>query len=50
MTSIRVVLGLVASMNLELKQMDMKTTFLHVDLNEKICISQPKGFEVEEKE
>ena len=29
MVSIRIILGLVASLNLELKQMDVKTTFLH---------------------
>lgn len=49
MTSVRVVLGLIATMNLELKQMDVKTTFVHGDLNEKIYITQPEGFEAEEK-
>ena len=34
MTSIRVVLGLVASMDLELEQLDVKTAFLHGDLKE----------------
>ena len=36
MTSIRVVLGLAASLNLELEQMDVKTTYLHCDLKEEI--------------
>ena len=36
MTSIRVIPGLVARLNLELEQMDVKTTFLHGDLNEEI--------------
>ena len=35
-TSIRVTLGLVASMNLEPEQMDAKTDFLHGDLEEEI--------------
>lgn len=46
MTSIRVILGLVASMNLELEQMDVKTAFLHGDLKEEIYMEQPEGFEV----
>ena len=33
MCSIRVILGLVASMNLELEQTDVKTAFLHGDLD-----------------
>ena len=32
MSSIRVVLGLVASLDLKLEQLDVKTTFLHSDL------------------
>jgi len=32
MSSIRVVLGLAASMDLEIEQLDVKTTFLHDDL------------------
>ena len=36
MSSIRTVLGLAASLNLEIEQMDMKTTFLHGDLEEEI--------------
>ena len=50
MTSIRVILGLVASMDLELEQMDVKTAFLHGDLKEEIYMTQPEGFEVEGKE
>ncbi|CAL5331695.1 unnamed protein product [Camellia sinensis] len=50
MTSIRVVLGLVASLNLELEQMDVKTAFLHGDLKEEIYMEQPEGFEVKGKE
>ena len=50
MSSIRVVLGLVASLDLELEQLDVKTAFLHGDLEEEIYMVQPKGFEVKGKE
>ena len=33
MCSIRVILGLVASMNLKLEQLDVKTAFLHGDFD-----------------
>ena len=36
MTSIRVIFGLVARFNLEVGQMDVKTTFLHSDMEEEI--------------
>ena len=36
MTSIRMVLSIAASMNLEVEQLDLKTTFLHGDLEEEI--------------
>ncbi|GKV15591.1 hypothetical protein SLEP1_g26368 [Rubroshorea leprosula] len=45
MSSIHVVLGLAASMNLELEQLDLKTVFLHGDLHEEIYMDQPEGFE-----
>lgn len=41
MSSIRVILGIVASLNLELEQLDMKTAFLHGDLHEEIYMNQP---------
>ena len=50
MSSIRVVLGLVASLDLELEQLDVKTAFLHGDLKEEIYIDQPEGFKVKGKE
>ena len=50
MMSIRVVLGLVASLDLELEQMNVKTAFLHGDLDEEIYMEQPDGFHVPKKE
>ena len=50
MSSIRVVLSLAASMNLEIEQLDVKTAFLHGDLKEEIYMEQPEGFEVKGKE
>lgn len=43
-TSIRIILALVASYNLELEQLDVKTAFLHGDLEEVIYMEQPEGF------
>ena len=43
-TSIRIVLGLVAHFDMQLEQMDIKTTFLHGDLEELVYMVQPKGF------
>ncbi|GKB97559.1 putative RNA-directed DNA polymerase [Tanacetum coccineum] len=50
MGSIRVVLGLAASLDLEVEQMDVKTTFLHGDLDKEIYMEQPEGFQVKGKE
>ena len=50
MPSIRVVLGLAASLDLEIEQLDVKTAFLHGDLEEEIYMEQPEGFEVKGKE
>jgi len=49
MSSIRVVLGLAASLNLEINQLDVKTTFLHGDLEEEIYMVQTEGFVVKGK-
>ena len=50
MTSIRVILGLAARLNLEVEQMDVKIAFLHRDLEEEIYMEQPEGFLVKGKE
>ena len=47
--SIRVILGLVASLDLEVEQMDVKTAFLHGDLDKEIYMEQPEGFQVKGK-
>jgi len=49
-SSIRVLLAIVATFDLELEQLDVKTTFLHSDLEERIYMKQPEGFVVEGKE
>ena len=43
-TSIRILLALVASYDMELEQLDVKTIFLHGDLEEVIYMEQPEGF------
>jgi len=43
-SSIWILLPLVAQYGLELDQFDVKTAFLHGDLEEMIYMSQPTGF------
>ena len=50
MPSIRVVLGLATSLDPEVEQMDVKTAFLHGDLDKEIYMEQPVGFEQKGKE
>ncbi|RVW55044.1 Retrovirus-related Pol polyprotein from transposon TNT 1-94 [Vitis vinifera] len=50
MSSIQVMLGLTANMNLEIEQLDVKTAFLHGDLEEKIYMEQPERFTIKGKE
>jgi hypothetical protein len=42
--SLRVIMALVAHFDLELQQMDVKTTFLNGDLEEEVYMKQPEGF------
>ncbi|KAE8664189.1 Detected protein of unknown function [Hibiscus syriacus] len=44
LSTIRLVLKIVAAENLHLEQLDVKTTFLHGDLEEEIYMRQPEGF------
>ena len=46
MTSIRTVLSMAASMNLEIEQLDVKTTLQHDELEKEIYMQQQEGFEV----
>ena len=50
MSSIRGVVGLAISLNLEFEQLHVKTTFLHGDLIEEIYMEQLEGFEEKGKE
>ena len=43
-SSIRILLALVAQLNLELAQLDVKTAFLHGELEEEIYMTQPEGY------
>ncbi|KAH9679095.1 hypothetical protein KPL71_025975 [Citrus sinensis] len=47
---IRILLAMVAQFDLELVQLDVKTAFLHGDLEEEIYMTQPDGFKVAGKE
>ena len=42
-------LALVALLDLELEQLDVKSAFLHGYLDEDICMEQPKGFNQNKK-
>ena len=44
MRTLRFMLNIVAADNLELIHLDVKTTFLHGNLQEEIYMEQPKGF------
>ena len=47
MTTLHLVLGLVAIEDLELIQMDVKIAFLHGDLDDDVYMKQPEGFVIE---
>jgi hypothetical protein len=46
LTYIRFLLSIVVAFDLEVEQMDIKTTFLHGDLEEENYMKQPEGFAV----
>jgi hypothetical protein len=48
--SFRIIMTLVIHYNLEIHQMDVKTTFLNGDLYESVYMAQPKGLAIEGKE
>jgi hypothetical protein len=49
LTSIRFILSIVVAFDLEVEQMDVKTAFLHGNLEKKIYMKQPEGFVVKGK-
>ena len=48
--SIRILLSIAATLDYEIWQMDVKTTFLHGKFDEVIYMDQPEGFKVVGKE
>lgn len=42
--SLQLLLAITAALNLELHQVDVKTTFLYGDLDEELYVQQPEGF------
>lgn len=50
LTSIRFFLSIIVSYDFEIEKMDVKTTFLHGNLDEEIYTRQPDGFVVKGKE
>ena len=50
MTSIRTILSLVVVEYLNLEHLDVKTTFIHGDLEEEIYMQQPQGYEIKGKD
>eukprot|EP00253_Pinus_taeda_P009396 PITA_09396 len=48
-TSIRLLLSIVAAFDFEVEQMDVKKSFLHGDLEEEIYMKKPEGFAVKGK-
>ena len=48
--SLRIIMALVAHFDFDLHQMDLKTTFLNGNLEEKVYTKQPEGFSSSEGE
>ena len=49
-SSIRAIISLTTSMGSSLHQMDVKTAFLNVVIEEEVYIEKPQGFEVHPRE
>ena len=49
LASVRLLLSVVAAFDFEVEQMDVKTTFLHGDLEEEIYMKKLEGFAVKGK-
>ena len=49
LTSIRLLLSIAVAFDFEIEQMDVKTTFLHGDLEEEIFMKQLEGYAVKGK-
>jgi hypothetical protein len=49
-TSVRIIMSIIATMDLELHQLDIKTSFLNGELKEKIYMLEPEGFQITEHE
>lgn len=49
MTSSCGIFGILSNLNLEIKQLDVKTAFLHDDLEEEIYMEHLQGFEETDK-
>ncbi|CAM8962823.1 unnamed protein product [Rhodiola kirilowii] len=50
MTTLRLVLSMIATKDLELQQLDLQTAFLHGDLEEEFYMKQPEGYLSESNE
>lgn len=50
MSTIRLVLALVAQFNWKVHQMDVKSAFLNGDLQEEVYMTQPPGFKIASQE
>ena len=50
LTTVRVVLAMCATFDLNFEQLDVKTAFLHGELEEEIYMLQPEGFAEKGKE
>lgn len=49
-TSIKMLLAMTNTGDYKLEQMNVKTTFLHGNINEKLLMEQLEGLKIEEKE